>query len=56
MEGDAQAQPGQPLIVSAMAVKIVAVASFILGGLALDPGARVVLRIAWLYVVTGARG
>ncbi len=56
MAGKPQNPLEQPLIICAMAVKIVAVASFVLGGLALDPGARVVLRIAWLYVVTGARG
>jgi hypothetical protein len=39
-----------------MPVKIVALACVILSVLALGPGARAVLRLAWLYVVTGARG
>jgi len=39
-----------------MPVRVIAVASFALGLLALEPGVRVVLRIAWLYVVTGSRG
>jgi hypothetical protein len=39
-----------------MAVKIITGASFVLGLLALETGVDVVVRVAWLYIVTGARG